>query len=208
MPGTWSHILTHMQTRLAQHSHHHWLPEYSQSHADTQTLRGSHRPHSGLLRTPGSHRLPLPLGRQGKAGRCREEVILTGHWACPTENKLSFPGHFLGRLPLVSTLYRLAGARPNHLPWSLCFRSLGLARGLRFHILQAQTTGRWATHLLGSPPCSCCLRVCPALGRWESHCEVRGAFCSLAPAPSPARPFSILPKIFTGVRPMTLFAGF
>lgn len=72
----------------------------------------------------------------------------------------AFHGHSLGNLSLSPPLYRLAGIGPNHLPGSLCFTSLGLGRSLGFHILQALTP---EGHLLHSTPCSCCLRVSPAL---------------------------------------------
>ena len=114
-------------------------------------------------------------------------VIPRGHWACSP-----FPAAPWAACSLSPPFYRLAGAGPSYLSGSLCFLSLGLGRGLGFHILRTLTAGGPSTHLLGSPPSSCCLRVCPALGEWESPCEVRGTFCIPASAPTLTRPFSIL----------------
>lgn len=130
----------------------------------TQTLSGVVTDHtqacSEHLGVTDPQAFQVGKGKLGGTERGRfSEGIGPAH-----ENKLPISWPLPGLLASIPPLYRLAGAGPNHLPGSLCFISLGLGRGLGFHILQVLTPEGWATHLLRSPPRSCCLRVRPALG--------------------------------------------
>ena len=125
-----------------------------------QTLSGATTDHTrACLEHPGVTEAP----QVPQAGKDSWKVQGWGE-SQKALGKLLLPGHSLGYVPLVPTLYRLAGAGPNHLPESLSFPSLWPGRGLGFHVLQALTTGGPSAHLLGSAPHSCCLRVHPALG--------------------------------------------
>lgn len=81
-----AHGHTHSHTcyiHSSQYSHYHLLCMCTDKVTQTHTLSGAVTLRLAQNILESQRFPPRPPGGQGKAGRCREEVIPRGHWACP-----------------------------------------------------------------------------------------------------------------------------